>query len=72
MIVPTLCVGMQPGTLRVPAGASSLATKALYYKGMMIVPTLCVGMQPGTLRVPIQRPNAERPRKHSHALRGND
>ncbi|RZI33150.1 hypothetical protein EUX57_03920 [Pseudomonas orientalis] len=37
----------------------------------MIVPTLCVGMHPVTLCVTCRR-DAERPRRHSHAERGND
>jgi len=39
---------------------------------MMIVPTLCVGMHPLTLRVATSRADAERPKQHSHAERGND
>ena len=38
----------------------------------MIVPTLCVGMLPVTLCVTPSRTDAERPRMHSHAERGND
>ncbi|KAB0470962.1 hypothetical protein F7R12_18690 [Pseudomonas tolaasii] len=37
----------------------------------LIVPTLRVGMHPVTLRV-TQHRDAERPRRHSHAERGND
>ncbi|KAB0520998.1 hypothetical protein F7R20_27185 [Pseudomonas brassicacearum subsp. brassicacearum] len=37
----------------------------------MIVPTLCVGMHPVTLCVASQKRNAERPWRHSHALRGH-
>jgi len=36
----------------------------------MIVPTLRVGMHPVTLRV--TQADAERPKRHSHAERGND
>ena len=39
---------------------------------ILIVPTLCVGTQPGTLRVPFESWNAERPKRRSHAERGND
>ncbi|QEO78496.1 hypothetical protein ELZ14_13340 [Pseudomonas brassicacearum] len=35
----------------------------------LIVPTLCVGMHPVTLCVPLQKRNAERPWRHSHAER---
>ncbi|POM10035.1 hypothetical protein CUU62_27490 [Pseudomonas sp. WP001] len=41
------------------------------YGSLMIVPTLCVGMHPVTLCVTCRR-DAERPRRHSHAERGND
>ena len=64
MIVPTLCVGMQPGTLCVPLGRFTQGV--LCVRGdaereersvwrLVIVPTLCVGMQPGTLCVPLGR-----------------
>ena len=33
----------------------------------LIVPTLCVGMHPVTLCVTLQKRNAERPWRHSHA-----
>jgi hypothetical protein len=46
---------------------------------LLIVPTLRVGMPPVTLRVTLRKTqawyrqrNAERPRRHSHAERGND
>ncbi|MBA1431213.1 hypothetical protein FHP26_21730 [Pseudomonas orientalis] len=39
---------------------------------MKIVPTLCGGMYPVTLCVSVLRQDAERPRRHSHAERGND
>ena len=38
----------------------------------MIVPTLRVGMHPVTLRVTTSEADAERPKRHSHAERGND
>ncbi|MRU50524.1 hypothetical protein FIV37_09455 [Pseudomonas gessardii] len=89
-IVPTLCVGMQPVTLRVTSrirdaerprrhshaergndcqggGQNSIRTSPL-----KIVPTLRVGTQPVTLRVTSRIRDAERPRRHSHAERGND
>ncbi len=43
-----------------------LARKKLGYC-VMIVPTLCVGMHPVTLCVTLQKRNAERPWRHSHA-----
>ncbi|POA44822.1 hypothetical protein C1893_24495 [Pseudomonas sp. MPR-ANC1] len=39
--------------------------------GFLIVPTLCVGMSHRTLRVRLWK-DAERPRLHSHAERGNE
>jgi hypothetical protein len=39
---------------------------------MLIVPTLCVGMPPVTLCVKPSETDAERPRMHSYAERGND
>ncbi|KAA0997272.1 hypothetical protein FQ192_01075 [Pseudomonas sp. ANT_J12] len=42
------------------------------WRRLLIIPTLCVGMQPVTLCVTVQERNAERPKRHSHAERGND
>jgi hypothetical protein len=64
MIVPTLCVGMQPRTFHVPKSLTQSVTGGVTTQSVgtiimgffvflyMIVPTLCVGMQPRTLRVP--------------------
>ncbi|QAY84145.1 hypothetical protein CUN61_09160 [Pseudomonas arsenicoxydans] len=54
------------GTGGKPDGQDSLKLLSL------IVPTLCVGMHPVTLCVTASEADAERPRRHSHAERGND
>ncbi len=40
--------------------------------GSVLVPTVPVGMPSSTLRVFVQRWTRERPRRHSHAERGNE
>ena len=54
MIVPTLCVGMQPGTLRVPEADAERPVRHSHAGAWErldveteIVPTLCVGMPLG-------------------------
>ena len=57
---------------RIYAGTNEIMKEIIARALWLIVPTLRVGTPHVTLRVTTLRADAERPRRHSHAERGND